>query len=87
MFYKIEKSLSIGALVLLKRLTLFQPVRLAISCQELAKKGVETRDFRKLNIRDKAHHFLLQVYRNTKNFPSDERFGLTVHLRRAAAPL
>ncbi len=43
------------------------------------------RDFRKLNVWEKAHHFALQVYRITKNFPSDERFGLTVQLRRAAA--
>ncbi|MBC2713552.1 MAG: four helix bundle protein [Desulfosarcina sp.] len=27
-----------------------------------------------------THHFTLQVYRITKNFPSDERFGLTVQL-------
>ncbi|MBC2710928.1 MAG: four helix bundle protein [Desulfosarcina sp.] len=31
------------------------------------------RDFRKLNVWEKAHHFTLQVYRITKNFPSDER--------------
>ena len=43
------------------------------------------RDFRKLKVWEKAHHFTLQVYRITKNFPSDERFGLTVQLRRAAA--
>ncbi|MBC2744919.1 MAG: four helix bundle protein [Desulfosarcina sp.] len=38
------------------------------------------RDFRKLNVWEKAHHFTLQVYRITKNFPSDERFGLTVQI-------
>ena len=43
------------------------------------------RDFRKLKVWEKAHHLTLQVYRITKNFPSDERFGLTVQLRRAAA--
>jgi len=43
------------------------------------------RDFRKLKVWEKAHHFTLQIYRITKNFPSDERFGLTVQLRRAAA--
>ena len=43
------------------------------------------RDFRKLKVWEKAHHFTLQVYRITKNFPSDERFGLTIQLRRAAA--
>ena len=43
------------------------------------------RDFRELNVWEKAHRLTLQVYRITKNFPSDERFGLTVQLRRAAA--
>jgi len=40
------------------------------------------RDFRELKVWKKAHHFTLQVDRITKNFPSDERFGLTVQLRR-----
>ena len=43
------------------------------------------RDFRKLKIWEKAHYFTLQVYKITKNFPSNERFGLTVQLRRASA--
>ena len=43
------------------------------------------RDFIKLKVWEKAHHLTLQVYRITKKFPSDERFGLTVQLRRAAA--
>ncbi|MCP4577795.1 MAG: four helix bundle protein [Deltaproteobacteria bacterium] len=41
---------------------------------------METRDFRKLNVQKKAHHFPLQGYRITKNFPSDKRFGLTVRM-------
>ncbi|MBW2167550.1 MAG: four helix bundle protein [Deltaproteobacteria bacterium] len=43
------------------------------------------RDFRELKIWKKAHRFTLQVYRITKNFSSDERFGLTIQLCRAAA--
>ncbi|MCP4666369.1 MAG: four helix bundle protein, partial [Deltaproteobacteria bacterium] len=43
------------------------------------------RDFRKLNVWEKAHHFTLQAYRITRNFPTDKRFGLAVQLRRAAA--
>jgi four helix bundle protein len=43
------------------------------------------RDFRKLKVWEKAHCFTLQVYKITKIFPSDERFGLTAQLRRAAA--
>lgn len=45
------------------------------------------RDFRKLIVWERAHHFTLQVYRITKIFPSDERFGLTIQLRRAAASI
>ncbi len=43
------------------------------------------RDFRQLKVWEKAHHFTLCVYRVTKNFPSDERFGLTSQLRRSAS--
>ncbi len=43
------------------------------------------RDFRELKVWEKAHLLTLQIYGNTKKFPSDERFGLTVQLRRAAA--
>jgi len=45
---------------------------------------MEMRDFKRLKVWEKAHHFTLQVYSGTKNFPSDERFGLTTQLRRAA---
>jgi four helix bundle protein len=45
------------------------------------------RDFRKLKVWEKAHHFTLQVYRISKTFPSEERFGLTVQLRRAAVSI
>ena len=45
------------------------------------------RDFRDLNVWEKAHRFTLQVYRITKTFPSDERFALTVQLLRAAASI
>ena len=45
------------------------------------------RDFRKLSVWEKSHHFVLRVYRITKGFPHDERFGLTGQLRRAAASI
>ncbi len=41
---------------------------------------METRDFRKLDVREKAHHFPLQAYRITNNFPPDDLFGLTVRM-------
>jgi four helix bundle protein len=43
------------------------------------------RDFRQLKVWEKAHHFTLQVYKTTRTFPSDERFGLKIQLRRATA--
>ena len=35
----------------------------------------------------KAHEFVLLVYRISRHFPEDERFGLTSQLRRAAVSI
>jgi four helix bundle protein len=43
------------------------------------------KNFRELKVWPKAHHFVLEVYRQTQNFPAEERFGLTTQLRRASA--
>lgn len=42
------------------------------------------RSFRDLVVWQKAHQFVLEIYRFTRGFPADERFGLTSQLRRAA---
>jgi four helix bundle protein len=42
------------------------------------------RDFKQLKVWEKAHRLALDVYRATREFPSEERFGLTIQLRRAA---
>ena len=42
------------------------------------------RDFRELKVWQKAHACVLEIYRCTRNFPTEERFGLTSQLRRAA---
>ena len=42
------------------------------------------RNFRELKVWQKAHQFVLEVYRVTKSFPAEERFGLTSQLRRSA---
>jgi len=42
------------------------------------------RSFRDLVVWQKAHQFVLAIYRLTKGFPADERFGLTSQIRRAA---
>ena len=45
------------------------------------------RNFRELLVWQKAHDLALEVYCDTKGFPVDERFGLTVQLRRAAVSI
>ena len=42
-------------------------------------------DFHNLVVWQKAHACVLNIYKLTKRFPDDERFGLTSQLRRAAA--
>lgn len=42
-------------------------------------------DFRNLKVWQKAHALTLDVYRSTRGFPNDERFGLTSQLRRSCA--
>ena len=44
-------------------------------------------DFRNLDVWKKAHELTLSVYRASKSFPDDERFGLTSQLRRATASI
>ena len=44
-------------------------------------------DFRKLEVWQLAHRLTVNIYRLTKSFPSDERFGLTDQMRRAAVSI
>ena len=39
------------------------------------------KDFRTLLVWQKAHELTLSVYKSTKCFPVDERFGLTSQMR------
>ncbi len=45
------------------------------------------RSFRDLIVWQKAHAFVLWVYRYTQKFPKDELFGLTSQFRRAAVSI
>jgi len=45
------------------------------------------RDFRKIQVWERAHHFTLQIYKITSSFPKDELYGLTSQMRRAAASI
>jgi len=42
------------------------------------------KSYRELTVWQKAHRLVLDVYRITKVFPDDERFGLISQIRRAA---
>ena len=45
------------------------------------------RDFRKLKVWEKAHFFILEVYKKTKPFPKEELFGITSQIRRASVSI
>ena len=50
-------------------------------------RGRPVRDFRGLRVWQAAHRLTLNVYRATRDFPVDERFGLRSQMRRAAASI
>ncbi len=56
-----------------------------MSCE--FQKDSTMRDFRTLKVWEKAHEFTLRIYRRTAVFPSDERFGLILQMRRVAAAI
>lgn len=43
-----------------------------------------SKSFKDLIVWEKAHAFVLSIYRLSKSFPSEEKFGLTSQFRRAA---
>jgi four helix bundle protein len=45
---------------------------------------LNTHKFQELKVWQKAHELVLQVYRVTRSFPPDERYGLVSQMRRAA---
>jgi four helix bundle protein len=45
------------------------------------------KDFRDLQVWQKAHQLTLDVYRLTTSFPRDERYGLTTQLRRSSSSI
>jgi four helix bundle protein len=45
------------------------------------------KDFRDLAVWQKAHMLALAVYRETRNFPQSELYGLTSQMRRGAASI
>lgn len=45
---------------------------------------MKSKTFKEPIVWQKAHQFVIAVYKMTKSFPIDELFGLTSQLRRAA---
>jgi len=41
-------------------------------------------DFKKLTVWQKSHSLTLLIYKATRSFPAEERFGLTSQIRRAS---
>ncbi len=45
------------------------------------------KDFRQLKVWEKSHQLVLAIYSATTAFPAEERFGLTIQIRRASASI
>jgi len=45
------------------------------------------KDFRQIQVWHKAHQLVLDVYCLTRDFPSEEKYGITSQIRRAAASI
>lgn len=45
------------------------------------------KDYRQLEVWQRGHRFAFAIYAATRDFPSEERFGLTNQLRRAATSI
>jgi len=45
------------------------------------------RNYEELMVWQKAHRMVMDIYRVTRDFPDDERFGLVSQLRRSAASI
>jgi len=45
------------------------------------------RNYRDLQVWEKAHKLTLAIYQGTCDFPRDQRFGLTIQIRRSSASI
>jgi len=51
----------------------------------MLRKGLGVKTFRDLKVWEKAHKLVLEIYKTTKGFPAEEKFGLVSQLRRSAS--
>jgi four helix bundle protein len=59
----------------------------AVGYQPDASVDEKMQDFRNLDVWKRSHELTLAVYRATKIFPENERYGLTSQLRRGASSI
>jgi four helix bundle protein len=45
------------------------------------------RNYEDLQVWQKVHNLTLEIYKNTRSFPVDERFGLTSQIRRSCSSI
>ena len=45
------------------------------------------KDFRDLKVWERAHNLTMEIYRVARNFPPEERYGLTSQIRRSTASI
>ena len=45
------------------------------------------KDFRNLKVWERAHNFVLDIYKVTKSFPKEELYGLTPQIRRSSSSI
>jgi four helix bundle protein len=45
------------------------------------------RDFRKYSVWEQSHKLVLELYRLTRDFPTEEKFGITSQIRRAGVSI
>ncbi len=45
------------------------------------------KNYKELNVWQKAYHLCLEIYKITRNFPKEEKYGLTSQIRRAAVSI
>jgi four helix bundle protein len=45
------------------------------------------KDFKRLNVWQKAHQLAIEIYRRTTSFPREELYGITSQMRRAGVSI
>ncbi len=64
-----------------------QRVKGSNGTEDVKQERHDLKGFRKLIVWQRAHQFVLEVYRAVSNFPKEETFGLTSQLKRAAVSI